>query len=130
MKKPRICSFIALASVTFTGSALAGHDPKCLAEWEKSSAHTTCTTHEYFVQRDGKCKFKGRCVRLERNVEGTRLTTTGAPSDTYSDYWYLQDVSKLVNCDGRMKVDTCDREGTGSAPWPPRLSDHDYPHGY
>ncbi|UJB19174.1 MULTISPECIES: hypothetical protein [Lysobacter] len=124
MRTPRICSFIGLASVAFTGSAIAGHDPQCVAEWDKSSAHTTCTTHEYFVQEEGKCKFQGRCVRLERDIDGTRFTTTGGPGDAYADYWYLQDVSKLVNCDGKLKVDTCKREDTGSAPWPERSSNY------
>lgn len=107
----------ALAVLALSGPAVADHDPGCRSRWDKSSAAKTCITLEFIVKTGDSCRIYARCVRPAYDIGAGVMSTQASPLRAN---WYLSDIEKLVNCDGRLKVGTCDRPDSGSAPYVPR----------
>ena len=107
----------ALAALALSGPAVAGHNPECSSMWDKSSAAKTCTTLDFIEKTGDSCRIYARCLQPAYDIGAGVMSTQSSPLRAN---WYLKDVEKLVNCEGRLKVGTCDRADSGSAPYVPR----------
>jgi hypothetical protein len=107
------------AKATAAQSLYESHDAACLAAWNASSAHATCTTVEFIKRDDGSmCRIHAQCgsgagpVSVEwGNMEftesgGLKISTPEKRESfmTISE----EDVKKLTNCSGYLKVGPCD----------------------
>ncbi|MBN7138499.1 hypothetical protein A7A76_05080 [Lysobacter enzymogenes] len=97
----------------------ATHDPACMAAWEASSAKQTCITLEYITRSSaGLCTIQTQCsygpgyvVRDAANMvkTGPNSYALGTPPPRKSKMTVSEaDAKKLSNCDGYLKIGSCD----------------------
>lgn len=107
------------SQATQTQAQYETHDAMCLAAWKASSAQATCVTTELMTRHDGNmCGIHAQCAYGERLVSGAmsnlEVTESGAwvPSQKEKRDNVLSvsedDLRKLVNCEGTLKVGSCD----------------------
>ena len=68
---------------------------ECEVAWSQSTASKTCSGDVSL--ENGKCRVKAAC----------NLPPPGGGKDYNSDTWSAQDVAKLANCHGILKLGSC-----------------------
>lgn len=111
ISKSCIALFV-IFSLQYSHAQAAGHDPACEAAWNESSARASCSGLDWttYDPQTNMCTLKKRCAGI-----GTHLAP-GANSGQYrvegnntnqTVRFSPEDVSKLSNCNGILKVGAC-----------------------
>ena len=81
-------------------------DPGCADEWAKSSASRSCTGNELAERSGNQCRLYTSCptgqsvyMEQDRSYRSTTIDQTSV-----FDIW---DVSRLANCSGYFRLDSC-----------------------
>ena len=118
-----ICSLIGIVSIAICGVAAAqGNSEECKTAFNQSSAKKSCHAHiDSFKIEGDRCLISVSCNHREFSTytAATHAEQIHSTTGENKDYWFLADVIKLVNCDGALKVDSCNRQGTGATTAPP-----------
>jgi len=82
------------------------HDPQCLSAWELSTAKKSCSGLDWIERKDSECRLHVQCATGTAVYnEGDKSLRT-LPKAQQGDF-QLDDVKKLSNCSGSLKVGSC-----------------------
>ncbi len=99
---------LALLFTLDSPQILAAHDQQCQGAWAQPKAPSSCTGDHWTTQSpEGVCNLKQTCQKIKKTDP---LTGNSPASSTYqkqSVSFPLNDVSKLNNCDGILKITPC-----------------------
>lgn len=117
------CLIGGLASIAVCGVAAAQWTTEeCRKEWDKSSAAKSCYPTSVSMHKESdRCRITLGCSgpKYSTYTSATHSEVEHIRIVDNNDWWFLADVSKLVNCNGVLKVGSCDRQGTGATTAPP-----------
>ncbi|WP_139184877.1 MULTISPECIES: hypothetical protein [Pseudomonas] len=113
MKFSKLFRFTVFLSLVLTGQSVFAGDPDCEKAWNNSSAKGSCTFYTKDINRNGEsCVLEGYC----RQSSGTQSINYNnalyaSPNNRVNVYpaavIKLEDVPKLGNCNGFLKVGSC-----------------------
>ena len=82
------------------------HEPECQAAWNQSSAKQTCTGLNWTERKEDQCLLHVSCA-TGRTVDEETTKSSRTVEKGQAPIFDLDDVKKLNNCGGSLKVGLC-----------------------